>query len=103
MAYKLFISQRAEEHIDNIVSYVAVTLQNPGAARAIIADIGRTYERLERMADSYAMCQDPYLAYKGYRKIALAKHDYVILYTVIDDRVYVSGVFHMLENYIDKL
>ena len=29
MTYKLVISERAEEHIDNIIGYVAVKLSNP--------------------------------------------------------------------------
>ena len=39
MHYKLIISERAELHIDNILDYVVNTLNNPGAAKAILSDI----------------------------------------------------------------
>ena len=48
-------------------------------------------------------CNDRYLAAKGYRKLALEKHNYVLLYQVRNDIVFVNGIFHMLENYRDKL
>lgn len=103
MRYKLVISERAEMHIDNILDYVVNILKNPGAARAIIADIEDAYSRLEYMADSFAYCNDTYLADRGYRKISLSSHDYLILYRVVDDEVQISGVFHMRENYARKL
>lgn len=103
MLYKLVISERAEMHIDNILDYVVNILKNPGAARAIIADIEDAYSRLEYMADSFAYCNDTYLADRGYRKISLSSHDYLILYRVVDDEVQISGVFHMRENYARKL
>ena len=103
MTYKLIISDRAEEHIDNIIRYVAVELSNPTAAKAIIADIEKGYSKLEFMADSLALCQDPYLSQKGYRKYILDEHDYVILYKVEKKKVYISGVFHMKEDYANKL
>ena len=103
MQYKLIISERAEMHIDNILDYAVNVLKNPGAARAIIADIEEAYSRLEYMADSFAYCNDTYLADRGYRKISLSSHDYLILYRVVDDEVQIAGVFHMLQNYAHKL
>ena len=103
MLYKLVISERAEMHIDNILDYFVNILKNPGAARAIIADIEEAYSRLEYMAESFRYCNDSYLAGRGYRKIMLSRHDYLILYRVVDDEVQIGGVFHMLQNYAHKL
>ena len=55
------------------------------------------------MAGEVQLCEDPFLAGKGYRKIALEQHDYVILYQLEADTVYINGIFHMLENYQKKL
>ena len=103
MTYKLVVSERAEEQIDNIIGYVAVELSNPTAAKAIIDDIEKAYNKLEYMADSLALCQDPYLSQKGYRKYILDDHDYVILYRLENKEVHISGVFHMKEDYASKL
>lgn len=103
MTYKLIVSERAEEHIDSIIGYVAVELSNPTAAKAIIDDIEKAYSKLEYMADSFALCQDPYLSQRGYRKYILDEHDYVILYKFEKKKVYISDVFHMKEDYASKL
>lgn len=103
MGYKLIISERAGQHIDKIVDYVVNDLYNPGAAKAILTDIEEAYSKLEYMADALSYCMDPYLAEKGYRKIILSKHDYVILYRIEGNEVRISGVFHMREDYASKL
>lgn len=103
MIYDLLITKRANEHIDNIIAYLVNVLKNPGAARAVIADIEEAYNKLEYMAESLRYCDDVYLSKKGYRKIALSNHEYVILYIVEGSTVYVEGVFHMREEYIRKL
>ena len=43
------------------------------------------------------------LASKGYRKFALKKHDYLIIYRVEENTVYLVGFFPVLENYREKL
>ena len=63
MLYKLVISERAEMHIDNILDYFVNILKNPGAARAIIADIEEAYSRLEYMAESFRYCNASRLSY----------------------------------------
>lgn len=103
MAYKLVISERAERHIDNIIDYVVNTLKNPGAARAILSDIEEVYDKLEYMADSLGYCNDYYLAERGYRKIILSSHNYLIIYRIEGDEVRISGVFHIREEYAQKL
>lgn len=42
-------------------------------------------------------------AARGYRKIMLSSHAYLILYRVVDDEVQIAGVFHMLQTYAHKL
>ena len=103
MGYKLIISERAESHIDNIIDYVVNTLKNPGAAKAILSDIEEAYDKLEYMADVLSYCNDQYLAKRGYRKIILSSLDYLIIYRIEGDEVLISGVFHMREEYANKL
>ena len=103
MGYKLIISERAERHIDNIIDYVVNTLKNPGAAKAILSDIEEAYDKLEYMADALSYCNDQYLAKRGYRKIILSSHNYLIKYRIEGDEVRISGVFHMREEYANKL
>ena len=82
MAYKLAIPEHTEHQIDKCISYIVNTLRNPFAAEAVLDDIEYAYDLLEKMAESFAFCEDPYLQSKGYRKLALEKHDYVFIYRV---------------------
>lgn len=77
-------------------------MKNPSASSAVLEDIEHAYDLLEETAESFAFCKDPYLRLKGYRKLALEKHDYMFIYRV-DGEVYLAGFFHMLENYRTKL
>lgn len=103
MTYKVIVTERAEAHLDNIINHVLFRFSNKEAAINILDDVQRTYEKLEYVAGAMKLCDDPYLASKGYRKIALESHNYVLLYQIHAEAVSVNGIFHMLEDYRDKL
>jgi len=103
MTYKVIITNRAEEQLDNTIRYILVQFKNEEAAGSILSDVLEIYNKLEYIAGSAQLCSDPYLAAKGYYKIVLEKHNYLLLYRIHGDEVIVSGIFHMLENYREKL
>ena len=73
------------------------------AAKNMMEDINRAFVLLKAFAASFSFCEDSYLASKGYRKFALKKHDYLIIYRVEENTVYLVVFFHILENYREKL
>mgnify|MGYP000907287942 CR=1 FL=1 len=79
------------------------SLRNSDAARSILDDIAAVYERLEHLPEATPLCRDTYLRAKEYRKIALPHHNYLLIYRVAAQTVYIVGVFHMLENDREKL
>ena len=99
MAYKLDISYRAKQQIDQTVQYITNNLKSYQGANSILDDLDDALQLLE----SYPECEDYYLFAKGYRKYSLKKHNYLLVYFVKDNTVYVIGFFHMLENYQSKL
>lgn len=103
MAYKLEIPEHTERQIDKCILYIVDILKNPSAARTVLEDIEYAYGQLEEMAESFAFCEDPYLYAKRCRKLSLQRHDYVFIYRVEKDKVFLAGFFHMLENYRTKL
>ena len=103
MGYKPIITEKAEMQLDRILYYILEKLQNRQAAEASMEDIERTYAKLEYMAEAVQLCGDPFLAGKGYRKIALEQHNYVLLYQIEGEFVYINGIFHMLEKYWEKV
>lgn len=103
MAYKLVISSNANQNITNIIDYIINQLFDYQAAKSILDDIDIAYAKLEDAAEMYPLCADPYLNSKGYRKLPLDSHEYVILYQVINKEVRIGGIFHTRENYMRKL
>lgn len=103
MGYKLEISEEVERQIDHSIEYIVKELRNPSAARGVLQDIEHAYDQLEEMPEAFATCEDPYLRAKSYRKLALQKHAYVFIYRIEENRVFLVGFFHMLENYQEKL
>ena len=47
MAYKLIVTQRADELIDRLTAYLVINLKNPGAASHFLDEIETIYNRLE--------------------------------------------------------
>lgn len=103
MAYKLEISYRAKQQIDQSVQYITNNLKSYQGANSILDDLDDALQLLESYPESFAYCEDYYLFAKGYRKYSLKKHNYLLVYFVKDNTVYVIGFFHMLENYQTKL
>lgn len=103
MTYNVIITEKSQEQLDNIISYCVNVLRNKQAAKSILSDVEQAYCRLEQFANVFPLCQDEYLNFKEYRKINLLKHDYVIIYKIVDKNVIILGIFHMLEDYYHKL
>lgn len=103
MAYKVVVTKNALQQLENIIDYLVYHLHNRQAATGVIDDFQQACKELTYVATSIVFCNDKYLAAKGYRKLALAHHKYLLLYQVRNEIVYVNGIFHMLEKYRDKL
>ena len=101
--YNVFLSEEAERNLDHIVEYIALKLFNDIAAANVLKDALKTRDKLKTSAEIYKLCDDKILASKGYRKIVFEKHQYVMLYQIKGNNVFVNGIFHTLENYAIKL
>lgn len=80
MAYKLVETALAQADLDAILSYLALSLENPAAATAFANEVEKCYAALEQLPYLYEQCRDPRLSSKGYRK-AVIKH-YLLIYRV---------------------
>ena len=75
-------------------TYQVVITEN---AKAIRNDAAETKKRLEKIAGSLKPLENPKM--RGYRKIHFLKHDYVMLYRIENDIVYVDRIYHELQDY----
>ena len=103
MAYKLNVTEHADELLDNLVYHLINHFKNEQAVKHLLDSIDVIYDRLETNPFQFAECRDVYLARKGYREVVVPQMNYIIIFDVRADVVNVVGIFHQLENYPNKL
>lgn len=105
MQYKLIITERGSELLDNIMKYIINKLKNPQAAGNLLAEIEHVYDNLECNPEMYAYSEDLFMKSRGYRKAVVPHYDYVIIFRIDEEinTIYIMGYFHDLELYRNKL
>lgn len=99
MAYSLFITDSANESLDEIIYYMIHKLKNPTAAMDFLNKVQKKYEKVRENPEMYEYVRDRRLAMKGYRKIPV--DNYVIIYLVDDEKkeIEIRDVFYCGEDY----
>ncbi|MDL2295455.1 type II toxin-antitoxin system RelE/ParE family toxin [Lachnospiraceae bacterium OttesenSCG-928-E19] len=103
MHYNLIITERADELLDERLDYLVNRLKNEQAAKHLLDGMDKLYDRFEDNPFQFADCRDSSMRSKGYKEAVVSDMDYIIIFRVEDDIVYVLGIFHQLENYKVKL
>ncbi|MCD8380470.1 MAG: type II toxin-antitoxin system RelE/ParE family toxin [Lachnospiraceae bacterium] len=103
MAYKLIVSEYADELLDHIISYLLFHLKNRQAAEHLLNGIDHVYSRLEENPFQFPPCRDTYLAEKGYHEAIVPQMNYLIIFRISAHTVRIAGIFHQLEAYENKL
>lgn len=99
MAYKVILDIVAKENFDDIVRYVAVTLENVFAARKIRKEILATLKRIAQHPKSFPLLEDAKLRGLGLRKAHLNHYKYKIFFIVREDEVWVEAILHDSQDY----
>ncbi len=105
MDYELFITERAEELLDNILDYLINILKNIEAARSLLKEIDNVYHNIISNPWMYTYAQIDDLRNREYRKARISRYDYFIVYRIDEQSrvIYIMGFFHDLELYEKKL
>ena len=103
MDYKVTVTSKALSDIARIIGYILFEKKSPQAANNVIDDYDTTLKKLEIIAGSLKLCDDPDLEGLGYRRINFESHRYFMMYRIIGDEVYVERIFHNLQDYISKI
>ena len=103
MAYSLIITERAEEQLDSVVFYLLDSLGSRQGAVHFLNCVDDIYERLLDNPYQFPISNDGYLCSKGYREAIMVEMQYKMIFRVDDENVFILGIFHDRENYIDKI
>ena len=95
--YKVVITDAAKQRLKLYLSYIRNVLQNPQAARAVREDAKETKKKLATVADTLKYMDNPQLSM--YKKIYFLRHDYVMIFRIVDNVVFVEWIYHELQNY----
>ena len=81
MSWQLYITQTAEQDINNAVDYIDFVLKNPQAADALLDETERQLTGLLTFPEKFPLVNDPVLASKGVRFTLIKNHlaFYIIL------------------------
>lgn len=103
MAYRIVKTDSFQRDLDAAVAYIALSLENKGAALSLLDATEKVYDNLECMPLMYEACRDPYLHELGFRKAIV--HNYVIIYKVDEEQetVYILRLFHGRQDYVNLL
>ena len=101
--YKVKITPDAKADLRRYKDYLLRNKKSRQAARNVVQDFYKTAARLKDSAGSLANPESQKLHSKHLKKINFIRHDYFLLYRIDGDFVYVTNMFHSLEDYESKL
>ena len=99
MTYRVVITPPAKEQLDKYIEYTIKVFRNKQAAKAIRDDARKTKKRLANVAGSLVLCENETLAKNGYRRILFEKHEFFMVYRIVDDMAVVDAMYHELQDY----
>ena len=85
MGYRLIITERAEELLDNLVGYLLYQIKSRQAAVHLLESVEKLYDRLEENPLQFLLCKDAYLLHKGYREAVLPDMNYLVIFKIEDN------------------
>ena len=97
--YDVILTDKAESQASEILDYIFFKLENPQAALSIEQDMKETAKRLSHVAGSLKLCDNPKLREFGYHTIHFMRHHYFMLYKIVGKQVFITGVYHDLQDY----
>jgi len=102
--YRVLVTPDAEADLKIYLSYLRSVKKNPQAVKSVLEDFRNTKNDLKSVARSLPEPDSEKLKARGLKRINFKKHNYFLLYYIDSmDIVYVTNIFHGLENFEDKL
>lgn len=99
MAYRLIVTDYADELIDARVFYICNRLKNFKAAKHLLDGIERVYARMEDNPRQFPESGDEILKSRGYRDALIPEMAYKLVFRIEGEIVYIIGLFHDREDY----
>lgn len=103
MGYKLITTDEMDALLDERVNYLIDVFKNEQAELHLLVGVEEVYNNLEINPNIYRESLDPFMKAFHYHEAKIADMDYILIYKIVYDSVYILGIFHSLENYSEKM
>ena len=103
MAYNIITTDEMDRLLENCVNYLLNKMQDDQAAKHLLDSVSEIYDRLENNPEIYRISDDLFMRKQGYHEAKIKGMEYLIVYKIVADTVYVLGIFHTLEDYVGKM
>lgn len=103
MTYKILVTKAADEQLESCIRYLLDKLKSEKAARHLVSGIAEVYRKLEHNPEIYKISSDPFIEKLKGHEVKIPGMDYRIIYKIEGDIVYILGIFHILEEYTEKV
>ena len=103
MVYNIISTDEMDRLLDECVRYLLIKLKSEQAAEHFLNGVSRIYDNLESNPNMYRLSEDTFMKALDYHEAKIPEMDYMIIYKVVNDNVYILGIFHTLENYASKM
>jgi addiction module RelE/StbE family toxin len=101
MKYKVWMTRRAQIDLQGAADYISFELFSPAAAEKLLDDFSEKTRELAEYPEGYALVTDSVLRSWGIRSITVS--NYLILYTVHKDTVFIVRFLHQRRDWIRLL
>ena len=102
-SYRVKVSPDAKSDLRKYRDYLLNRKKSPQAAKNVVKDFYETAARLEIIAASLQEPDNEKLRSRKLKRINFLKHDYFLLYSIDENVVNVTNMFHSLEDFENKL
>ena len=99
MGYKLIITKPAEQDLNDIVSYMVNDLSAPKAASDFLDAVSDCYGYLRQTPGMYALCSNPSLNARHYRKAVIKNYILVYRFDETEQTVFILRFFYGGRDY----
>ena len=100
---KVVITKHAQADLKGKLSYIRDHLKNPWAVQSVYDDYKLTRKTLEEVAETIREPDSIELKKRELKRINFKTHNYFMLFRIRDDRVEITRIFHVSEDFENKL
>ncbi|MBO4395014.1 MAG: type II toxin-antitoxin system RelE/ParE family toxin [Eubacterium sp.] len=103
MKYNVKITKKAQIDLSDRIGYLKDVKKSTQAAKAVLEDYRQTRKILEDLAGAIAEPIDEELKKRGLKRINFRRHNYFMLFKIMNEDVIIVRIFHGLEDYTGKI